>query len=102
MLFVISLRKGQYKYQFSMFGWTIISCVLVVTQSTTVILNIYEGIIWFILPVFMVIINDTSSYLFGVIIGKTPLIDLSPNKTLEGFIGGLFSTILSAFIVTFI
>ena len=102
MLFVISLRKGQYKYQFSMFSWTIVTCVLVVTQSTAVMMNIYEGIIWLLLPSSMVIVNDCTAYLFGVFFGRTPLIEISPNKTLEGFIGGLVSTIFWAFIVIFI
>lgn len=101
VLFVLSLRKGQYKYQFSMFGWTIIACVLIVTQSTAVIMNIYEGIIWLLLPASMVIVNDCTAYLFGVFFGKTPLIQLSPNKTLEGFIGGLGSTIVWAYFVSF-
>ena len=102
ILFVISLRKGQYKYQFKMFAWTVISCVLVVSQTTTVIMNIYDGIIWFILPASLVIVNDCSAYIFGVLIGRTPLIQLSPNKTLEGFIGGLLSTVFWAYLVTFI
>lgn len=102
MLFVISLRKGQYKHQFSMFAWTIVTCALVVSQSTAVILNIYDGIIWFILPASMVIINDSFAYIFGVLFGKTPLIKLSPNKTVEGFIGGLISTIYISFFVSFI
>jgi phosphatidate cytidylyltransferase len=102
MLFVISLRKGQYKYQFSMFAWTIVTCVLVVTQSTAVIMNIYEGIIWLLLPASLVIVNDCTAYLYGVFLGKTPLIEISPNKTLEGFIGGLLSTILWAYIVLYI
>ena len=50
----------------------------------------------------MVIVNDCTAYLFGVFFGRTPLIEISPNKTLEGFIGGLVSTIFWAFIVIFI
>ena len=102
MLFVVSLRKGQYKYQFSMFAWTIVTCVLVVTQSTAVILNIYEGIIWLLLPASLVIINDCTAYIFGVFFGRTPLIKISPNKTVEGFIGGLVSTIVWAYFVRII
>jgi phosphatidate cytidylyltransferase len=101
ILFVTSLRKGQYKYQFKMFAWTIITCALVVTQTTAVFLNIYQGIIWFILSASMVIVNDSSAYLFGVFFGRTPLIKISPNKTLEGFIGGLVSTIVWSFFVIF-
>lgn len=82
-----------------MFAWTIISCVLVVSQTTTVIMNIYDGIIWFLLPASLVIVNDCSAYIFGVFFGRTPLIQLSPNKTLEGFIGGLMSTVFWAYLV---
>lgn len=97
-LFVMSLKKGQYRYQFRIFGWTHITCLLVVTQSTTIIINIYNGLIWFLLPASLVIVNDCFAYLFGVFLGRTPLIKISPNKTWEGFIGGLFSTILWAYI----
>ena len=99
VLFVLSLHKGQYKYQFSMFGWTIVTCVLIVTQSTAVIMNIYEGIIWLLLPASLVIVNDIFAYLFGVFLGRTQLIEISPNKTLEGFIGGLVSTVVWAYLV---
>lgn len=101
VLFVNSLRRGQYKYQFKMFAWTIVTCVLVVSQSTAVILNIYDGIIWLLLPASLVIVNDCSAYIFGILLGKTPLIQLSPNKTVEGFIGGLFSTVVWAYLVYF-
>ena len=99
ILFVTSLRKSQYKYQFKMFSWTIITCVLVVSQTTTIMINVYDGIIWFLLPASLVIVNDCTAYLFGVFFGRTPLIKLSPNKTLEGFIGGLVSTIFWAYLV---
>lgn len=102
ILFVMSLRKRQYKYQFKVFAWTIIACVLVVSQTTAVIMNIYDGIIWLLLPASLVIVNDCSAYIFGVFFGKTPLIQLSPNKTLEGFIGGLISTIFWAYLVFYI
>jgi phosphatidate cytidylyltransferase len=34
-----------------------------------------------------------------MLFGKTPLIKLSPKKTWEGFIGGMLSTYVLAFIV---
>ena len=101
ILFVNVLRKGQYKYQFKMLAWTIVTCVLVVSQSTAVFMNIYDGIIWFILPASLVIINDCSAYIFGVLFGRTPLIKISPNKTVEGFVGGLVSTVIWAYFVRF-
>jgi CDP-diglyceride synthetase len=48
----------------------------------------FEALIWFILPILMVVMNDVMAYMFGFFFGKTPLIKLSPKKTWEGFIGG--------------
>ncbi len=43
--------------------------------------------------------NDTGAYLTGRSIGRTKLFErISPNKTWEGFIGGLFFCILAGFI----
>jgi phosphatidate cytidylyltransferase len=39
------------------------------------------------------------AYVFGMLFGKTPLIKLSPKKTWEGFIGGMLSTYVLAFVV---
>jgi len=54
----------------------------------------FEGLIWFIMPIMMVVINDVMAYMFGFSFGKTPLIQLSPKKTWEGFIGGGVSVAL--------
>ena len=43
--------------------------------------NMFEGLIWFIIPILMVVINDVMAYMFGFFFGKTPLIQLSPKKT---------------------
>jgi len=42
-------------------------------------------------------INDTMAYLVGSLIGKTPLSQVSPKKTVEGTLGGI---ILSVIVVT--
>jgi phosphatidate cytidylyltransferase len=55
----------------------------------------FEALIWFILPILMVVMNDVMAYMFGFFFGKTPLIKLSPKKTWEGFIGGAVSTACS-------
>lgn len=99
VIFVISLRRGQLRYQFIQFGWTHCVCMLVVVQSASFTMNIYSGLIWFLLPTSLVIINDSFAYIFGFFFGRTPLIKISPKKTWEGFIGGLFCTIIWAFYV---
>ena len=44
-------------------------------------------------------ISDTMSYFFGSLFGKTNLkIEASPNKTWEGFFGGLFCSVLFSYV----
>jgi len=51
---------------------------------------------------FMVWINDTMAYIIGSLIGKTPLSEISPKKTLEGTLGGIICTMLLAALITWI
>jgi phosphatidate cytidylyltransferase len=62
---------------------------------------IYPGILLYV--VITVSIADSSAYFVGRIVGKTPLLpNISPGKTIEGFIGGLITTpIISCLIVYF-
>lgn len=98
--FVLSLVKKYYMKQFSLFAWTHITLLIVVTQSYLIMQNLFEGLIWFIVPVSMIICNDVMAYVFGFFFGKTPLIKLSPKKTWEGFIGGGFATVLFGMFVS--
>ena len=50
--------------------------------------------IWFWVPASLVICNDVFAYVWGVTVGRTPLIKLSPKKTVEGFVGAFFSTVI--------
>ncbi|KAJ4364503.1 phosphatidate cytidylyltransferase [Neocucurbitaria cava] len=87
-------KKGHYRFQFTQFAWTHMALFLIVGQAHFVINNIFEGFIWFILPVSMVITNDIFAYLCGITFGRTPLIQISPKKTWEGFLGAWFFTVL--------
>uniref|UniRef100_A0A0N5AVR1 Phosphatidate cytidylyltransferase n=1 Tax=Syphacia muris TaxID=451379 RepID=A0A0N5AVR1_9BILA len=99
--FVLSLRKGYYMRQFSLFAWSHVTLLLIVSQSFLIIQNIFQGIIWFLVPVSMVICCDIMSYVFGFFFGRTPLIKLSPKKTWEGFIGGGISTVIFGIILSY-
>ena len=88
--------KKYYLRQFSLFAWTHVALLCVVTQSYLIIQNMFEGLIWFIMPICMVIINDIMAYMFGFTMGRTPLIQLSPKKTWEGFIGRTSSSFLDS------
>ncbi|XP_019867058.1 phosphatidate cytidylyltransferase, photoreceptor-specific [Aethina tumida] len=100
--FVLSLVKKYYMKQFSLFAWTHVALLIVVIQSYLIIKNIFEGMIWFIVPVSMIICNDIMAYVFGFFFGKTPLIKLSPKKTWEGFIGGGISTVIFGFGISYV
>lgn len=100
--FVLSLVKKYYIKQFSLFAWTHVSLLIVVTQSYLIIQNIFEGLIWIIVPVSMIVCNDVMAYVFGFFFGRTPLIKLSPKKTWEGFIGGGFSTVLFGILFSYV
>ena len=42
---------------------------------------------------FVITINDIAAYMVGFFGGRTPLIELSPKKTQEGFMGGGLATL---------
>jgi len=94
VMFVMSLRKGYYQFQFIQFAWTHLILLFIVFQAHFLINNILQGIIWFFLPASLVIVNDIAAYVCGFFWGRTPLIQLSPKKTWEGFIGAFFLTIV--------
>ncbi|KAK2992236.1 hypothetical protein RJ640_005723 [Escallonia rubra] len=99
MWFILTLKKKMYKYQFGQYAWTHMILIVVFTQSSFTVANIFEGIFWFLLPASLIVINDIAAYIFGFFFGKTPLIKLSPKKTWEGFIGASVATIISAFVL---
>lgn len=94
VFFVTNLKKGQYKQQFRQFGWMHMALLLVVFQSYFIVNNILEGLIWFFIPTSLVICNDIFAYVCGFFWGRTPLITVSPKKTVEGFVGGWICTMI--------
>ena len=51
-------------------------------------------------PIILVVCNEKGGYIFGRLLGKTQLSELSPKKTLEGFIGAFIVTMIASFIVS--
>lgn len=97
--FVLKLKKEYYMYQFKQFAWThmTIFCIIVTLQFVS--WNIHRGMIWFVLPVTLINVNDIFAYLSGVFFGRTQLIELSPKKTWEGFIGAAIFTVITGVIL---
>jgi phosphatidate cytidylyltransferase len=88
LLFLKSLTKGYYRYQFRQFAFIHIIFMIFGYFSSMIISNIYNGIIWFLLPVSCVVINDISAYFWGRMLGKHSLSSLSPKKNLGRFYRG--------------
>ncbi|CAB4253150.1 similar to Saccharomyces cerevisiae YBR029C CDS1 Phosphatidate cytidylyltransferase (CDP- diglyceride synthetase) [Maudiozyma barnettii] len=100
VLFVCSLRKGFLKFQFASLCATHMALLFIVFQGNLITKNILNGLFWFLVPCGLVIVNDIFAYLCGITFGKTKLIEISPKKTLEGFMGAWFFTAISSVIFT--
>lgn len=100
VLFVCSLRKGFLKFQFASLCVTHMALLFIVFQAHLISNNILNGLFWFLLPCGLVIVNDIFAYLCGITFGRTKLIEISPKKTLEGFLGAWFFTALSSVLFT--
>jgi phosphatidate cytidylyltransferase len=74
--------------------------ILIVFQAHFMMNNVFEGMIWFFLPTSLVITNDIFAYICGITFGRTPLIQLSPKKTVEGFVGAWICTVIIGFGLT--
>ncbi|KAJ7708349.1 cytidylyltransferase family-domain-containing protein [Mycena rosella] len=88
--FVMSLQKGYLRQQFGLFCWVHMSLLIIVFSRRVPI----RWLIWFWVPASLVISNDVFAYIWGITFGRTPLIQLSPKKTVEGFVGAFWSTMI--------
>jgi len=98
VLTIATLQVGHIRFQLNQLCWTIVVLCLTVGQLKYIMHNVYNGLIWFTLPILLVISNDCFAYFSGVTCGRKfihrPFMELSPNKTWEGFIGGGLGTVL--------
>jgi len=57
-----------------------------------------NGLFWIMISIIPAAIGDAGAYFAGSLFGKHKLaLNLSPNKTVEGYIGGVFSAILTGY-----
>lgn len=54
-----------YLYQFGQYAWTHMILMVIFVPSSFFVSNIFEGLIWFLLPCFLIIVNDIMAYLAG-------------------------------------
>jgi phosphatidate cytidylyltransferase len=96
ILFTLSLEKGSYKYQFRRLGWQIVCIICPISGCLFFGYYVFKGYFWVVICNGSVMVNDIMAYVFGKLFGRTKLIQLSPNKTVEGFVGGGISTVILA------
>jgi len=100
VLTISTLQPGYIKFQMNQLCWTTLVICLTVGQLKYVFHNIYNGLIWFVLPCCLVFTNDIMAYVSGMTWGRKfvhrPFLALSPNKTWEGFLGGWIFTMITA------
>ncbi|MGB2128040.1 MAG: phosphatidate cytidylyltransferase [Flavicella sp.] len=79
--------------------YTVVPYIFIVKIPYTNLNNTYEYIV--ILMTFILIwANDSFAYLIGKSIGKHKLFErISPNKTIEGFVGGVLATMTISYII---
>lgn len=99
VLTISTLQTGHIKFQLNQLCWTIVVLCLTVGQLKYIMHNIYNGLIWFALPISLVVVNDSAAYVAGMLFGRKffskGITSLSPNKTWEGFIGAVILTVIA-------
>ena len=94
VLFSISLKRRAVRYQFYCLGYSTICAICVIFATNCLAYLTFLGKIWVIFVPMMVAVNDISAYICGMSMGRRSLISLSPNKTMEGFVGGAILTLV--------
>lgn len=59
----------------------------------------HHGIFYILLALFCALISDTFAYFVGKFLGKHKLTKISPKKTVEGAVGGVFGGVVSSVIL---
>lgn len=98
--FCMTLKRGALRYQFSRFGFAILMGLIVSLNCISIQFFSQVGVFWMLFMPLVIAGNDAFAYFCGKTFGRTPLIKLSPNKTLEGFLGGGLFTLMSIFLFT--
>ena len=95
---IVSKKINFKAYLVSAVGIIYISMGLsLIFQLRAVMSNTFFGDIGYTIPLILIVsiwVNDTAAYLVGSLIGRRPLSSISPNKTWEGTIAGIFISVL--------
>ena len=97
---VSSLKSRTAKYQISKFGFALVITMMGMSAGWMHSkVAVTAGRWWYAFPFLTTAWNDSCAYFCGMSLGRHKLIGLSPNKTLEGFIGALVCNVLTTLYV---
>jgi len=105
IIFVVSLQKGFYGYQFRQLGWTLLSAVAIITGVTGLIVALWKCRLWLIFAVLTITAHNAFDYLVNKYSPvRTPMLNLKPDATMEGFAVGvlvsfIFFTVTSMYLL---
>ena len=98
--FVLGLDRGRTLAPFRSFAWAHLTLLFLVLPSSFFVSNLFEGgIIWFLLPASLVIVNDIAAYVAGFFCGRTPRYRGVAQQTWEGFLGGAVGTVGASWVL---
>jgi len=98
--FINSLKDGTYRQQFSSAAFAIVVAGYIATSISCLMGLQHFGLVWIMYVYGVMSFNDAGAYFAGSAFGRTPLIKLSPNKTVEGYIGGAVVTVVLTYLYT--
>ena len=85
-------------YNFKKYKYTILLYLLLSLISFQIFFIYFYDIFKFVFFILIIVLFDTFSYIMGSTFGKNKLIpNISPNKTYEGFLGGIFLSFFISF-----
>lgn len=96
--FTLSLNPKYIRYQLAQFCFTVFIVGYGSIGAPSFAMLSRYGRFWYFFPQQAVAFNDIAAYTFGKLFGKTKLIKVSPNKTVEGFLGGVICNIFTTWI----
>lgn len=91
-LFVTGLTPENDQYAYKRFTYAFCGAFIIGIPCNLYTKFADTSLFWFSIPIFCVVANDTAAYFCGRLFGRHQLIKLSPNKTVEGFVGALILT----------
>jgi phosphatidate cytidylyltransferase len=98
LLFLLqSFKSFVFTIGYSLFGILYISlplALLIDLRNHWIETDIDLNLVIPLLTIFSLWVSDTMAYIVGSLIGKTPLSSISPKKTWEGTIGGIFLAVI--------